>query len=95
MKRQIILLIFLGAQWWTCQNSPSKSGASSIEANELWEELSEVFEQNQLMGMSVLVIAKGDIAWEGAYGLADSSRQIPVIEKTIYRVASILSVGIK
>ena len=89
MKRQIILLIFLGSQLWTCQDPRSKSGASNIEANELREELSEVFEQNQLMGMSVLAIAKGDIAWEGAYGLADSSRQIPVTDNTIYRVASI------
>ncbi len=89
MKRQIVLLIFLGSQWWACQNPGSTSGSTDLDATELREELLKVFEQNRLMGMSVLVIAKGNIAWEGTYGLADSSRQIPVRDNTIYRIASI------
>jgi CubicO group peptidase (beta-lactamase class C family) len=49
----------------------------------------EVFEKNELMGMSVLLIYNGKTEWEGYFGMADSMRQIPVSEKTMYRIASI------
>ncbi len=39
--------------------------------------------------MSVLLIHDGNTIWEGYFGLADSMRQIPVSNKTLFRVASI------
>ncbi len=89
MKRQTILLILIGIQLLACNNHQGESDTQKLEINLLLEELKEVFDKNQLMGMSVLLIAHGDIVWEGSFGLADSSRQIPISEKTIYRVASI------
>ena len=49
----------------------------------------KVFDENELIGMSVLFIYEGETLWEGYFGLADSVRQIPISEKTMYRVASI------
>lgn len=52
-------------------------------------ELQAVFEKNELMGMSVILLKEDSIVYEGSFGLADSARQIPVMEQTVYRVASI------
>ena len=49
----------------------------------------KVFEENELMGMSVLFIYDGKTLWEGYFGLADSVRQIPISDRSMYRVASI------
>ena len=88
MKTQTILLFFLAAQFLACQQ-PQPEAQAAEQSSTLREGLQEVFDQNQLMGMSVLIIANGARAWEGCFGLADSSRQIPVTPNTIYRIASI------
>jgi CubicO group peptidase (beta-lactamase class C family) len=49
----------------------------------------QIFEEHELLGMSVMLIFGGEIAWEGYYGLANSDRQIPITHHTLYRVASI------
>lgn len=49
----------------------------------------EIFEDNELMGMSILFIHDGKTVWEGYFGLADFERQIPISEKSKYRIASI------
>ena len=41
------------------------------------------------MGVAVVLINDSQIAYQGYFGLADSSRQIPITENTYYRVASI------
>ena len=89
MKKQVILLLFLATQWMSCQEEQSKATNQAFKGEELQEDLMQVFEKNQLMGMSILVMEQGKIVWEGSFGLADSSRQILVSAETIYRVASI------
>ena len=51
--------------------------------------LQKVFAKHELMGMSVVLIAKNQMAWRGYYGKADLARDIPITEHTMYRVASI------
>lgn len=53
------------------------------------EDFGKVFNEHELMGMSVLLIYHGHQVWEGNFGLADHIRRIPVSGKTMYRVASI------
>jgi CubicO group peptidase (beta-lactamase class C family) len=62
---------------------------SLLEHEGIRESFQKVFEQNELMGMSVLLIYDGKSVWEGYFGLADSLRRIPISERTRYRVASI------
>ncbi len=53
------------------------------------QSLDSVFQTHQLMGMSVTAVCKGEIIFNGNYGLADYERNIPVSDSTLYRVASI------
>lgn len=41
------------------------------------------------MGMSVALITNGTVGWQGSFGLANDSLQIPVTNQTIFRIASI------
>ena len=69
------------------QRDPGKR--SFLEGEGIGTSFQQVFEENELMGMSLLLMSKGQTVWEGYYGLADHSRQIPVSPRTMYRVASI------
>jgi CubicO group peptidase (beta-lactamase class C family) len=62
-----------------CWNAPGQ---------ELDEELLAVFEDYQIMGMSVWVLANGETT-EFHYGLRDLARNLPVDQATRYRIASI------
>ena len=62
---------------------------SFLEQEGIRESCQKVFEENELMGMSVLYIYNGKTVWEGYFGLADFERQIPVSDRTMYRIASI------
>ncbi len=53
------------------------------------DELAAVAAQNQLVGMSLLVVCNGDIVDEFYHGLAHIEEERPVTEKTRYRIASI------
>lgn len=61
-----------------------KNHTAELEAN-----LQSVFKDNGLVGMSVIVISNGKIAYHGEFGRADVLRNIPITEHTMYRVASI------
>ena len=65
------------------------SKQSFLEGEGITTVFEQVFEENDLMGMSVLLVYNDDIVWEGYYGLSDSARKIPVTHRTIYRIASI------
>ncbi len=71
----VILFFFLSA----CQPSAPHSH----------ETLARVAEQNQLVGLSVLVIREGEIIDEFYHGLADIESERPVEADTRYRIASI------
>lgn len=51
--------------------------------------LKEVFEQNQLMGMAVVLLDQDEVIYQGSFGLADSSRDVAVDMDTKFRIASI------
>jgi len=51
--------------------------------------LEKVFAKNELMGMSVILLNEDQIVYEDYFGQADSARQIPISEATMYRIASI------
>ncbi len=51
--------------------------------------MQKVFDDFELVGMSVALIHKGSVAWEGHYGLANVKREVPIDGATKYRIASI------
>lgn len=51
--------------------------------------MENIFKQNELMGMSVLVVKDNRIVYEKYLGLSDLLRNIEVDENTMYRIASI------
>ena len=59
---------------------------SLLEQEGIRENFRKVFERNEPMGMSVLFIYKGETLWEGYFGMADSARQIPISDRTMYRI---------
>jgi len=82
-------LIFAGL-WLLFSCVPTDTGKKSfLEDEGIAASFQQVFEVNELMGMSVWFIYLGETVWEGYYGLSDFERQIPVSDKTMYRVASI------
>jgi CubicO group peptidase (beta-lactamase class C family) len=86
---RIKLLVLTGCMLLTAcgQNKPTKRAL--LEREGIGAGFRKVFEENCLMGMSVLFIYDGNTLWEGYYGMADSARQIPISDRTMYRVASI------
>lgn len=53
------------------------------------ENLETIASENNLVGMSVVVMCQGELTDSYYFGLADIDRQIPVNDKTYYRIASI------
>ena len=86
MKNSIFLLILFMALT-NCKHTPKKE--AHYDFNQMEQQLQEVYENNQLMGMSILLIADGNIAWEKNYGLANYDTQMPIDSNTLFRVASI------
>ncbi|MDP4710548.1 MAG: beta-lactamase family protein [Saprospiraceae bacterium] len=90
------LFLVLGAMslgCWSCAVKPSTQVASPrlspADSVNLYVQLAEVLDSQQLMGLSVVLMANHDIAWEGSWGWANYERRIPVSGTTAYRVASI------
>ncbi|NTW31970.1 MAG: serine hydrolase [Bacteroidetes bacterium] len=52
-------------------------------------QLENIFSYHQLMGMSVIAVCNNNIVYSGNFGTADFSRNIPVTDSTLYKVASI------
>jgi CubicO group peptidase (beta-lactamase class C family) len=71
------------------EKSDLKALLNEKDSIALKNKLEEVFIKNELVGMSVLVLSDGKIAWHSAFGKANMSQHIPITENTIYRVASI------
>lgn len=77
------LMLFVG-----CGTDQSRQ-KSFLEHEGIEASFRQVFEENELMGMAVVIIYDCKTVWEGYFGLADSVRQMPVTDRTMYRVASI------
>ncbi len=62
---------------------------SFLSSQTLDEDLNQIFIDQELMGMSVVVVEDDSVIFSKGYGLADYEREIPVTDSTIYRIASI------
>lgn len=88
-KHNVLVLIGL-ITIFSCGHKAEKEGTSgSFVTEKLDSALQNVFAKNKLMGMSVVLLADQKMVWQGTYGKADASRDLPVTENTVYRVASI------
>jgi len=83
------ILLFIGLSLLPCCVLKDTGKQSFLVDAGIGSRFQQIFEEHQLMGMSVALIFEGDMAWEGYFGLADSVRQIPITDHTLYRVASI------
>lgn len=62
------------------------------QASDLHQKIDEIFRpyaNQDSPGMSVIVLRKGAVVFEGAYGLADLERRTAITEKTDFRLASL------
>jgi CubicO group peptidase (beta-lactamase class C family) len=53
------------------------------------EELQQIFQTHNLMGMSVVAVYQGEMIYSGHFGLANYAAQTAVTSRTMYRIASI------
>lgn len=60
-----------------------------LAQEKLHEEIARIMERFRIVGLAASVVKDGLPLWSGGYGLADLERQIPVTERTLFRVASI------
>ncbi len=86
---RIIFLVFAGLFMFAACGHNDTRHISFLAGEEINTAFQEVYEENELMGMSVLFIYNGNTVWEGYYGLSDSERRIPISDRTRYRIASI------
>lgn len=63
--------------------------SATISEHEIPDELEKIFEDHQLVGMSVAVVYKDSIIFESYHGLSSLEKKTPVHDSTLYRVASI------
>lgn len=93
MKPRPIFYLFLlpwAILFLSCGDSEKKSASNDGFSTELLDrQLDSVFDKNELMGMSALLITDGKVSYRYHHGLADFERKIPITENTVYRVASI------
>lgn len=62
---------------------------SALFAQNIHADLSQIFSRYKLMGMSVVGVCNGKVAFSHYQGLADFQRNIPIDSNTKYRIASI------
>ncbi|MBW2938059.1 beta-lactamase family protein [Aureisphaera sp. CAU 1614] len=84
------LFLFL---FFSCNQNSKKSNAS-IELNEtLVKKLDSIgqkyIKENKTMGISIAVVKKGEVLYNGGFGFIDSLRTIPVTNDNIFAIASI------
>lgn len=73
-----------------CNSTEPKNAKVETSPKErLDSQLKDVFVKNELIGMSVVLIKKGNPVFEGYYGDANRELNLPVSDKTVFRIASI------
>lgn len=85
------LFIFFGFLL-SCEESPHSYVFSTEEKAQITNSLQNVFDKNEMMGMSLILLSNGQVAWEGYFGKANHTLDVPVDHNTMYRVASIAKV---
>jgi len=92
LLRQIatIAWLFLALLSWSCRPVQDEAELRREEATDtLTQQLEAVYENNQLMGMSVLVMTDGEVVYQNGFGWAQKENEVPATANTPYRLASI------
>ena len=80
----VVLLIALG-----CQNNKSDAQVGRDWKNQLSNSVEDVYEDFDLLGLSVALIEEGQISWQGHYGTTHPDSKEEISYDTKYRIASI------
>lgn len=79
--------------YWSCQPPPPlpppTPRLSSSDSLALDLTLAGILDSQQLMGLSVVLLARNGVAWKGNWGWSNYEQRIPVSDPTVYRIASI------
>ncbi len=67
---------------------PEEVGMSSSRLTFLDETLNNYVNDGELSGAALMVLRNGKVAYEGYFGEQDMERDIPITERSIYRIAS-------
>jgi len=67
----------------------SASQAATVAATVLGRDILAVMDRGHVAGVSVAIVKDGELAWTGAYGLADVERGVPVTTGTLFMAASV------
>lgn len=94
MNRFLLFLLFLAFNITiSCNPDPSNHNNRSDEEVEvdqtLTEQLQNVFDQQGLMGLSVVLIANNEVAYEGYFGQAVHEPSKELNRDSVFRIASI------
>ncbi|MFS4415634.1 serine hydrolase domain-containing protein [Maribacter sp. 2307ULW6-5] len=91
MPKGIVAFLLCCQIWILGCADPSKKNENeeAITLAGLEGQLTGLIKAYDLMGMSVVLLANGQIAWQGHLGTANLEKNTPIGEHTHYRVASI------
>lgn len=85
----LIFFCLLFLVFSACRMKSTAKSEADADFQSLHKELEGVFNQHELMGMSVVLIKDNEIAFSANYGYRDEERKMPITDRTIYRIASI------
>lgn len=94
MKRFIVLILFFGLCFTISCNSDSSDLMNGDEDTmdiylALTDQIQEVFDQQGLMGLAIVLIANNEIAYEGYFGNAVHEPPKELSGNSVFRIASI------
>ena len=85
----LFLITFVLAAPSTAQNLPDSPGAhrGAVEKSRLW--LQDLMREQNIPGLSVAVMEKGEIIWSEGFGYADLEQRVPLTPLTKMRIGSV------
>jgi len=91
--KQAYFLFLIIAFLISCQKTKLEENTTEASTSADWakltQQLQQSMEDNQLLGLSVLLVKGGNVVYNEGFGVADVERNIPVDTNTVYRIASI------
>ena len=64
-------------------------GLSPNQTARIDSAVTAVIDRRHLPGLSIAIVAEGELRWQKAYGLADVENSVPARTTTVYRIASV------
>jgi len=64
-------------------------GLSPIQTTRIDTAVTAVIDRHHIPGLSIAIVAEGELRWQQAYGLADVENSVPARTTTVYRIASV------